>query len=318
MNNRKKMDIRLEIIEELYEGDGRLAEHVRTERSDLLEELESMQSMKSVLDSRASHKPDAGVLDAVLRAAADASAGRSPESLRPGARQDRPPRARRALYLRSAGVATAVLTVLIAVTTVWQTDVLDGSRPLPDEKIAAEATKNEGASTADLQDAVPENLAHGEAARSAGSRSVAASPAGESAGLVRAFSHSSSDEQEVNAFDQVQITKMESDRWGSDLRVAGPEARRRPSDILPVGMRPMDIAAHSGDARELGATGMVSDEDLAWDQSADVMEMYQQIEMIGEGVARGWEPPSVPLEMVPASRNARPSGIQPAGERRTP
>lgn len=352
MNDRKKMDIKLEIIEQLYDGSGELAEHFRVERPDVSNEFDSMRAMKSALDARPSQRPDAAAFDAVLRAAANASAGREPGSPLPVGRQDRPPRARRALYLRSAGVATAVLTVLIAVTTVWQTNLLDESLPLTPQNIAPGVVQDESSSMLDRRERTHQDLAEekhsGSASRPAKAGSSAPA-AGNSAGKptdsgerFAAAAGSSEDfaadrgaeeiaaEAEFSAGDRVpgfaamdepfarviNATQMASSRGESPAaKAAGRQGARRPSDILPVDMRPMNITDY---AREHGFSFKSTDQDLTWDQAADVMEMYQLIEMIGTGVSHGWEPPSVPLEMVPTSRQNRGSSIQPAGERRTP
>lgn len=363
MNDKIKMDSRLELLEKLYENDGGLADRIRAERPDLVDELKSMQSMKAALDARAPRRPDAASLEAVLAAAADASAGREPAvgepaGLRAGARGDRPPRARRALYLRSAGVATAVLTVLIAVTTVWQTDLLDGDLPLARKQSAAEhsertSTLDRAESAASGEDDPNENrIQSGEdmasaagvagntaagATRSAGdfasapemaAADAAADEIAEESEIAatverfgsggRAFGRREASDRRANLGNEMQQAKRNASELqnAAMFSVADQDLRRRPSDILPLGMRPMEIRARAGQG--LGTPVQNFGDDLTWDQAADVMEMYQQIEMIGEGVSRGWDPASVPLEMVPASRNKPGSGILPAGERRTP
>ncbi len=59
---------------------------------------------------------------------------------------------------------------------------------------------------------------------------------------------------------------------------------------------------------------------LAWDEGSEIVQVAQQIEMIQGGVALGWDPPSVPLETVPLSRQSGPRSpnLQPAGQPRQP
>ncbi len=342
MKNKSTMDTRLRMIEELYDGDDHLDARIRVERPELQDELTSMQSVKSALDARPRRRPDVETVDAVLRAAADVSAGRPPAGRHPRARQDRKPRARRAVYLRSAGMATAVLTVLIAVSTVWQTDILDGLSPFTGDRMvteetadhrapaAADAARADDGARADAVDETPDDeqvsagrdradarRAQSERAASMGRYEITG-PAilkGEEMAAARA---AVADRKSASTNTAPGIVAMKPTIRHIDSGFAAEPYRnrgqnlltgRRPSDILPVAMRP---TARTAFVAERGNDG------LAWDQAGDVMEMYHQIEMIEDGVSRGWEPPSIPLEMAPASLERRATGIQPAGERRIP
>lgn len=80
-------------------------------------------------------------------------------------------------------------------------------------------------------------------------------------------------------------------------------------------------AASRALANRVGPTGrsaadLVDAQAVSWDERADVLEVYQHIEMIGSGVEQGWEPPAVPLEMLP-QQDGEPD-LHPAGERRNP
>ncbi len=320
MNDRKKMDIRLKIIEELYEGDGSFADRIRAERPDVSREVESLRAMKSALDARPARRPEAATLDAVLKAAADGASGRGPDGRHPTGRLDRPPRARRALYLRSAGVATAVLAVLIAVSTVWQAGILDKTLPAADDEVVANFAGDEHASAAtDSEDQSPPE------SRDAGfvdgpSASPAVDPVERSGASDRTLNLMAVQESYAHGGNAVLMAGRDEsdDPRPAAFKATGRDMRLRPSDILPVGMRPMNVAAYAGEAHGQRIYRQATDDDLAWDQAADVMEVYYQIEMIGEGVSSGWEPPSVPLEMAPAFRQHRGSGIEPAVERRNP
>lgn len=332
MKDRSMMNTRLQMLEELYEGEDGRVDRTSSEQPAMRNELESLRSMKSALDARPPRRPDASTLEAVLQAAADASTGRVSRPLHP--RQDRKPRARRAVYLRSAGVATAVLTVLIAVTTVWQSDILETQPPSSAEQFSAadaareasEPTENaqagEEEEADDLQE-VPGRSAIDDRQASAliapmdySGESVASPQAARNRGaaLTRTSRDAGAELRTlVQGREKMERTPPSVGAGFADARFrnrgVNPIMNRRPSDILPVSMRPLEVAAYADQPATV---------DLAWDHSGETMQMYQQIEMIGEGVDLGWEPPSVPLEMLPTSLDPRAQDVQPASERRLP
>ena len=90
------------------------------------------------------------------------------------------------------------------------------------------------------------------------------------------------------------------------------------------------VLAERAAARQMGAaanrvvpTGQSTadasaDQFVSWDERADVLEVYQHIEMIGGGVEQGWEPPSVPLELMPQQESEYQPFLRQAGERQNP
>lgn len=396
MKHRSAMDSRLRLIEQLYDRDdgGGTADRLRAEHPEHREEIESIQSMKSALDARPRRRPAPATIDAVLQAAADASAGRAPVRSHPRGREDRRPRSRRAVYLRSAGAATGILTVLLFVTTVWKSDLIDTTMPQGEESAVTErrseasgstgappsagGTASEAEGDAYALDDESEHvadatgiLAERSEARGAGVRRSQAPSATDrsvdspaepegfdvSPGSVRQGDHGRStahDAREQSSYaERLQAFAFPAEGrldgpGGAELRPAGAGTRvvaprnrnadrafvdglaaefdmaagsdafwpnrantmdgRRPSDVLPNGMRPMQMFTVT--------SASPSAEELAWDQGDMVIDMYQQIQLIEHGVARGWEPPSIPLEMVLTSKEAGDPSIRPAGEQR--
>ena len=384
MKHRSAMDSRLRLIEQLYDRDdgGDAADRLRAEHPEHRDEIDSIQSMKSALDARPRRRPAPATIDAVLKAAVDASAGRAPVRAHPRGREDRRPRSRRAVYLRSAGAATAVLTVLLFVTTVWKSDLVEPPMPRAEEGVvmgprleapdaaAAPPAAGDAASQAYEEEGSGQGAdAAGRAerlnARRTGSgpssspiaadRSetfadapgrVAATPLtlqGDPApSAARGARRQDIYAQRLQAYDfPVEgrldgIAGAELGRPRAGTRVVAPVNRtadrafgerfsvefdaafwpnrkspgdgRRPFELPPDGTWPMQTFAVTSAAPTA--------EELAWDQGDLVIDMYQQIESIEHGVQRGWEPPSIPLEMVLIANPSADPSIRPTGEQR--
>lgn len=109
---------------------------------------------------------------------------------------------------------------------------------------------------------------------------------------------------------------QQADRTGPE-READPSSKSpsRPAPAehssTPEALAQADLNSDSSGEAALARTA--PDPDLTWEERGDVIELYQRIERIGSGMDRGWEAPSVPLEMMPAGQGA---GIIPVGQRR--
>lgn len=273
------MDKNLQMLRDLYEaetdpGDLRLLD---SEEPGLGDEHGSMREMKALLEARPRQKPSARAVQAVLDAAAERGAGR---------RRDRAPLARRsAVYLR-VGAVSAVVIVLLAVVTVFQID-------LRNEFATTEQPLVKGGSD-DLASEETDLL-----------REEAEAPnTPEIAGEVHAVLQT----QEDRRSSRVQVGTASTARH--EILAAGREDRRPSLESL-FEAQPAAFQSAFADAP---AFSTESEDVLSWDESGDVIQVYQHIEMLGGGVDRGWEPPSVPLEMLPQTRRIQPS-IQPAGQR---
>ena len=240
----------------------------------LHEEVDAMREMKALLDARPRMRPSAHVVQSVLNAAAEKS---KPE----GPRRDRAPSARRsAIHLR-VGAVSAVVVVLLSVLTLIRPEfrtatpeAQETGGKLMTQEMSSEAVAPEEAEQPQEMDAAVPQ---------------AAPPQAESA-RTQAFSRS--DDLVALAAQSMASERREHPVYEGETQTAN-------SQMVPAG---------AGDAQAAVA------DMLAWDQSGEVIEVYQDIEMVGGGVDLGWEPPSVPLEMLPQSRTSRRS-VQPAVQR---
>lgn len=278
------MDKNLQMIRDLYEAETDLRDLrlLDSQEPGLGDEYSSMREMKALLGARPRQKPSVHAVQAVLKAAAEKSAGIGP-------RRDRAPLARRsAVYLR-VGALSAVVIVLLTVVTVLQIDLPDGTVTVEEPLV-----KNETEDASELA-SPPSNLFGEEA----------------DAGVA----------QPENPVLHAQNSGRETGRRERTDRAVEPEQRsliarldgqrRRPTLESLFEAQP---AAFQSAFAGMPAFDMEGEDVLSWDQSGDVIQVYQHIEMIGGGVDRGWEPPSVPLEMLPQNRRTQPA-IQPAGQR---
>lgn len=279
------MKTELKIIEELYE-DGRgdaFVEHLREHNPDLWVELATLRSTKEALDARPRRRPDQRTIHAIL----DASAGVSVASK--GARnsirrRDRAPHHRRSVRLRSAGIATTAVVVFIGIMAVWQSDMLNLEPPRNDASLVAAAENTQG--SAENAPGNGENSTDGDLEKSGG--------------------------------DQMNAEETEEQVGPA----TGDETNPAPT-LVQSTPRAADLAFLSSRQQFNAILAEQADSEvdvLAWDEGSEIVQVAQQIEMIQGGVALGWDPPSVPLETVPVSRQGGPRSpiLQPAGQRRQP
>jgi hypothetical protein len=281
------MEMKLKIIRELYgETEGETPPDRERERpSDLQKEAEAFRLTKAALDARPKQRPDARTVDAVVKAAAAALV--DPDTITGnmhdrGRRRDRAPLARQSLHLRSAGVATAVVILIIGLMSVWQADLL-----------------------------VPEPRAHGDE-QVASAESELKSPQSESA-PVNKESTATGTRPSPSAALSPERNRRE---FASAIRADGGDSAEAELGIASYAAAP----APGTDDQTSAETTLSWDDGLTWDHGGDIMKVSQDIEMIRGGVELDWDPPSVPLEMIPVSGQDgdQPSHFLPAGGQRIP
>ena len=297
------MEMKLKIIRELYEeGTGKtLPDRDRERHPDLQKEVDAFRLTKAALDARPKHRPDARTVDAIVEAAAAALVVADGGSTRDrGRRRDRAPLARRSLHLRSAGVATAVVILIVGLMSVWQTDLLVlEPRTQTDEQVAsAESALKSVESENELKSVESENevmSVESESAVIKKESTVAEARPNTSASLLTARTS-----REIAA-------AIRADEWDSAEAELGPASYAA-------------TPAAGIDDHTSAEPALSWDDRLTWDHGGDIMEVSQDIEMIRGGVALDWDPPSVPLEMIPVSSqdDDRPSHFLPAGGQRIP
>ena len=276
------MDKNLQMLRDLYEAETDLRDLrlLDSEEPGLGDEYGSMREMKALIEARPRQTPSAHAVQAVLKAAAEHGAG---------PRRDRAPLARRsAVYLR-VGAVSAVVIVLLTVVTVLQIDLRNGAMT-PEEPLVKSETEDASQPSSPASDPPQKEAETGVA-------------------------------QPENPVLHAQGSGQVARRTERADRAIQPEQRTLIAGLDDRSLRPSleslfeaQPAAFQSAFAGMPAFDRESEDVLSWDLSGVVIQVYQHIEMIGGGVDRGWEPPSVPLEMLPQSRRTQPS-IQPAGQR---
>lgn len=290
MKHRKAMLDRFDRIRALYEEaagqdtDGGAPEW----RQDA--EYESLHAVKQLLDARPRRKPDVRTIERIMAAARDDSVETDlhpAHELAPqdrGRRRDRQPIARRRSVKLHVGAASAVLIILLMVGGVLNLDLFDAvAPPHPSGEVTAPAT----AENADDSDRIAggQDEAFGENVFRGGSEpQVSRREPGYPSHLPDTPGEYLASEREL---------ALEPSR--SD----GPQPTITDQPDASQGYQLVDL-----------------DEDiLAWDRRGEMIDVFQNIERIHGGVERGWEPPAIPLEMMPRSESEYPTHILPAGRR---
>ncbi len=298
MMDRSKIEMELRLIERLYdEAEGAAsADRIRTRRPDLQSELEAFQETKAALDARRKQRPDPRSVEAILDEArrAVSAVERDRGRIR---RPDRSPQSRRSSQLRSAGVITAFLVVFVGILTVWRSDVIDSPVAVYESEPTAALGERADADTKARND---------DSDRDDG----ADSRTNEANEMIA--------EADEGARDPVARRESEMIERRSDERA---RLTAQGSRSVYEDSQNHVAALSDGDPLVLLTRRENDNDGIAWDEGEDFIEVHQQIEMIRGGVALGWDPPSVPLEMPPSSdqvQGAPPSYLMPAGEQRRP
>lgn len=269
---------RLRRLQELYEPprrNGRPEGPTNDPDSDVETELDALRQMKQLLDQRPSSSPDASTIDTILAAARGEwaphkiPAGEVDDGPKgefgngppehPGGRADRPPRRRRRSTVLRIGSASALLAVLIAVLTIPRMDILD--------RVYRTGSGDVPKATQSAEEKTD---------------------------------HSNSEPADGYLADHAEATNSVAEQSRSRESVgARPTAvARPPASSAAERARPsaesMEYVEMASDAGLAGA-----EDDLLWDPRGDVMEVFEHIEMVGDGMAQGWGSPPVPLESFP-------------------
>lgn len=342
MKDRDQIERELRIIETLYDGsdaDSSVIDRLHDMHPDLESDLDAFRQVKSALDIRPRHHPNRQAVDAVL-AFADRDSSLPEEDRERVRHPDRSASRRRAARLRSAGVVTALMVAFVGVYAVWQTSLLESSVLVEDAYEITEKLEHDGGP--DQADASSTTLAEQNAELSAIGRSDRADAgsdvvAGRSEPVARTDaiadhptiaegSSRVSDDGSAAPAGSAALNSSAASKDGSSKLAAGIQSiefqsgwAQRPSISAMVGsssgmvsspmLTPPAAGIYSFDPvgfdPVIHSDGLQSrSEAFEWDEGAYLIEVYQQIERIRLGVDRGWEPPSVPLELIQVSEES--------------
>src|SRR5690606_3448536 len=300
MREKGEMIDRLRRLHELYEPqhtNGRHREEADNADPGADHELAALQQMKQLLERRPARRPEAGTIQAILAAAREAPApeahgmnsaaagtsmaGSFDDASREieGARADRPPRQRRRSIVLRIGSVSALVAALVAVVTLSQLELISVDLGPSAEDAAIESTS--------------------------GNESDLAQSKGEpSAGQKR---------EGLTAAPRTEEQSPDAARTGPSPPGAAPDASREVQSPVdgdieivaerePVQLRGMGAPSVSQPERIAEVVEEQLDEqpELTWDARAEMMMVFEHIEMVGDGVAAEWGPPPVPLESLPA------------------
>ena len=114
-------------------------------------------------------------------------------------------------------------------------------------------------------------------------------------------------------------TSESTPRDSNGYRAQSNEAVTSPNAEIPPSL--VDRIAPDMISAQKGNTSILyerSDEDLDWNESEGMLDLYRRIEILRSGVASGWDEPALPIESFPVDTQAASPGaeLQLAGQRK--
>lgn len=316
MRDRTDIPEHLDRLRALYEGASGAPPPAT---GDEARELEELRRMKALLDARPRRRPDSAAVSAVLAAARG-------EAVPRGRRADRAPAARQRSVGLRVGAVSAVLAALLLLVSVFELDLVESRGP--GRTLTAETNAVRSGDSGAVHSEESYEAPNRDAAETAAAPPVSGAPSkttSRSDDLQRSFS------EEIAAAPSAR-SGAGRDRSGVDPQHGIDPGARGLQPLLDDGAASRRLAELRWQTFPLQAfqrnaanappgphAPRTAGEDvLSWDQRDDVMEVYQQIQIVGGGVESEWGPAPVPLEMLPTTGKPHSTSLQQAGDRRKP